>query len=213
MSSIMEQDTTPKASGAEEIARGENEDVSLASLKFPQIAAKSENQVAILPKTEQAQGKDLQLKVHELGHSTSRSNSNSFSKSRSYATKQNVTEEDWGRPARNIQELEQKFQTVYVQSSVMSQTQRSQSHHFNGHIDRKITNIMQKLNSRFDRHRHKQRNEELVDRLRRKAHFESSQRNLTCRHDRKATTSQDLIAVTEVDRQHQPPADAGEEHQ
>ena len=96
----------------------------------------------------------------------------------------------WARPARNILELEQKFQTVYVQSNNLASTQRSLSHHQNDRMDRKIVNIMQKLNSRFNRDAHRARNESIIERLRKKH-----------AHERQMTTvdlpsSPDLIEVT-----------------
>lgn len=74
-----------------------------------------------------------------------------------------------GAPARNILELDRKFQTVYASgTSHMTSTARSRSNHFNSHMDKKITNIIFKLKTRFNRDDHKARNEEIVKRMREK---------------------------------------------
>ena len=69
-------------------------------------------------------------------------------------------------PARSILELEQKFSKVYVQSSSLVATQRSYSNYYTSNMDKKIVNIMQKLNSRFDPDRHRLKNENIVSSLR-----------------------------------------------
>ena len=59
-----------------------------------------------------------------------------------------------------------QFSKVYVQSSSLVATQRSYSNYYTSNMDKKIVNIMQKLNSRFDPDRHRLKNENIVSSLR-----------------------------------------------
>ena len=109
------------------------------------------------------------------------------------------TGDGWSRPARNIHELETKFATVYGQSSTLSATQRSISHNYNSNRDKKIVNIMQKLNSRFDPDRHRQRNDNIFEHLRQKTTNLNRNRHTTgMMHTIQA--SSDLIMVSDRQR-------------
>ena len=110
------------------------------------------------------------------------------------------TGDGWrSRPARNIHELETKFATVYGQSSILSATQRSISHNYNSNRDKKIVNIMQKLNSRFDPDRHRQRNDNIFEHLRQKtANLNRNRHTTGMMHTIQA--SSDLIMVSDRQR-------------
>ena len=71
--------------------------------------------------------------------------------------------------AKTILELDKKFSVMYGKTAQMAMSARSQSHHINDRVDKKILNIMQKLKNRFDPTVHKAKNEELILRMRHKA--------------------------------------------
>lgn len=98
------------------------------------------------------------------------------------------------KPARNILELDKKFETVYTTGgNQLTATARSQSHYFNSKMDRKISNIMFKLNTQFNKQTHKERNEEIVKRMRDK--HNRMQVDLPM-HMMNSFPSQDLDVVT-----------------
>ena len=73
------------------------------------------------------------------------------------------------KPARNILELDSKFQTVYAQGASLTQTHRSQSFHLTNTLEKKRSNIMSKINTMFDKNNHKKRNEDIILNMRQKA--------------------------------------------
>ena len=74
------------------------------------------------------------------------------------------------KTARNILDLDKKFTGMYGSNiNHMSSTARSQSIQVNDRVDKKILNIMHRLKNRFDPDTHRQKNDELVKQMRRKA--------------------------------------------
>ena len=68
-------------------------------------------------------------------------------------------------------DLDRRFSKMYPNAAEMSETARSfqKSNVLNDKVDRKILNIIKKVQTRFDYDLHKAKNEELILQMRKKA--------------------------------------------
>lgn len=105
---------------------------------------------------------NLTIQVHEMHNGATRNR---------YDQHTMDTQKLQMKTAKNILELDRKFSTVYAQGDTLTQTTRSQSHQVSQRMDRKIVNIMKKIESRFNREAHKQKTEDIIRRMREKKAF------------------------------------------
>lgn len=103
------------------------------------------------------------------------------------------------RTARNILELDKKYQTIYGQSVMKCETARSLSVGVSREVDQKYKNIMRRMNCKFDALTHRAKNEVIYEKAKKKAAAEKEKKSIEDEEKRSQKVMRPMFAIPSTD--------------